>query len=84
MNRIIVTKIRRKIFLLEIFLLLIGIAEQFRKFQSAKDAKIHLSLSTLGGEFDGSGYYADIILDEMNIITIPGTEDIPEIKEVPM
>ena len=62
----------------------IGIAEQFRKFQSAKDAKIHLSLSTLGGEFDGSGYHADIILDEMNIITIPGTEDIPEIKEVPM
>ena len=38
----------------------------------------------MGGEFDGSGYHADIILDEMNIITIPGTEDIPEIKEVPM
>ena len=25
----------------------------------------------MGGEFDGSGYHADIILDEMNIITIP-------------
>lgn len=54
----------------------IGIAEQFKKYQSAKEAKIHLSLSTLGGEFDGSGYHADINLDDI-VIT-------PEINEVPM
>ena len=44
-----------------------GIAEQFRKYKSGKDANIELSLSTLGGEFDGSGYHADINLNDFGV-----------------
>lgn len=44
-----------------------GIVEQFIKYKSSKDAKIELSLSTLGGEFDGSGYHADINLNDVDV-----------------